>query len=128
MRYFPEAIDLMRNSQPRVAKQHTRAGISHDLFGLSLVGRLEAVNGAVRACRLVVPVRAFLQPHIDIVHKVLTRCTQNAIGSVMVIRAIDADHLCDGQSFTIKVFHFCVNPGPVGGQQDKISDSRSRIR
>ena len=106
MRYFPEAIHLMRNSQPGVAKQHTWAGISHDLFGPGFVSRLEAVNGAVRACRLVVPVRTFLQPHINIVHRVLTRCTQNAIGSVMVIRAVDADHLCDGQTFTSKVFHF----------------------
>jgi hypothetical protein len=106
MRYFPEAIDLMRNSQPGVAMQHTWAGISHDLFGLSFVSRLEAVNGAVRACRLVVSVRAFPEPHINIVHKVLTRCAQNAIGSVMVTRAVDADHLCDGQTFTSKVFHF----------------------
>jgi len=106
MLYFPEAINLMRNSQPRVAKQHTWAGISHYFFGLSFVSRLEAVNRAVRACRLVVPVRTFLEPHINIVHKVLTRCTQNAIESVMVIRAVDADHLRDGQSFTSKVFHF----------------------
>jgi hypothetical protein len=106
VRYFPEAIDLMRNSQPGVAKQHAWASISHYLFGLSFVSRLEAVNGAVRAGRLVVPVRTFLQPHINVVHKVLARCTQNAIGSGMVIRAVDADHLCNGQSFTSKVFHF----------------------
>jgi hypothetical protein len=106
MRYFPEAIDLMRNSQPGVAKQHAWASIPHYLFGLSFVSRLEAVNGAVRAGRFVVPVRAFPESHINIVHKILTRCAQNAIGSVMVIRAVDADHLCDGQSFTSEVFHF----------------------
>lgn len=93
---FPQAVQLMRNGQQGVAKQHAWAGISHDLFGLSLASRFVAVNGAVRACRLIFPVRTFLEPHFNIVHKVLTRCTQNAIGSVMVIRAVDADHLCDG--------------------------------
>jgi len=78
MLYFPKAIDLMRNSQPGVAKQHTWAGISHDLFCPGFVSRLEAVNGAVRACWLVVPVRTFPEPHINIVHEVLTRCAQNA--------------------------------------------------
>jgi len=99
-----------------VAQQHTWTGISHYLFGPGFVGRLEAVNGAVRACRLVVPVRAFVEPHINIVHKVPTCCTQNATGSVMVIGAIDADHLCDGQSFTSKVFHFRVTSNSACGQ------------
>jgi hypothetical protein len=91
-----EAINLMGNSQQRVAQQHAWAGIFHDFFGLGFTSRFVAVNGAIAACRLVFPIRTFLEPHFNIVQKAPTLCAQNATGSVMVIRTKDANHLCDG--------------------------------
>ncbi len=92
---LPEAIYLMRNSQQGVAQQHAWTGIPHDLFGLRLTSRLVAVNGAIGTRRLVFPIRTLLEPYFNIVRKVLALCAQNATGRVVVIRAIDTNHLCD---------------------------------
>jgi len=93
--YLPETIYLMGDRQQRVAQQHSWARISHDLFGPGFASRLEAVDGAVGTCRLVFPIRTLVEPHLNIAQEILTICAQSAIGSVVVIGAIDADHLRD---------------------------------
>jgi hypothetical protein len=91
-----KTIQFMSNSEQRMAKQHPRAGISHYLFGLGSSSRLIAVNRAVGTRRLVVSVRTFLKPYLNVVLKFSTRRAQDATRIVMVSRAIDTDHLGDG--------------------------------
>ena len=91
-----KTIQFMSNSEQRMAQQHPRAGILHYLFGLGSSSRLIAVNRAVGTRRLVVSIGAFFKAHLNIVQEVSTRFAQGAIRIVMVIGAIDADHLDDG--------------------------------
>ena len=96
VRGLSETIQLVGNSEKRMAKQHLRTGVSHDLPGLSPSSRLIAVNRTVGASWLVFSIETFLQPHLSIVLKFPTRCTQDVPGTVMVSGAIDADHLAHG--------------------------------
>jgi len=104
-----KSVNFVGNGEQRMAQQHPRAGESHDLFGLLSLRRLVAVHGAVGAGRFVVAVRTFVQPHISIVQKLLTRGAQDISGTVVVSGAIDADHLCHGQPLAGNVFFLRVH-------------------
>ena len=90
------SIQFVGNGEPRMAKQHPGAGVSHDLPGLGPLRRLVAVNGTVGASWLVFAIGTFLQPYLGVVQKLPTLCAQNIAGTVMVSGAIDADHLAHG--------------------------------
>jgi hypothetical protein len=86
---IPEAIQLVGNSEQRMAKQHPRTGVPHDVPGLDFSGRLVAVNGTIGASWLVITIGTFFQPYLSIVEKLLTLCAQHDAQAVMVRRAID---------------------------------------
>ena len=91
-----ETIQLVGNSEKRMAKQHLGTGVSHDLSDLSPSSRLITVNRAVGASWLVFSIGTFLQPQLSIILKFPARCTQDVPGTAMVSGAIDADHLAHG--------------------------------
>ena len=89
-----------------MAKQHPWTGISHDLPGLSLSGRLIAVNKTVGAGWLVFSIRTFPQPQLSVFQKFQTLCARDVSGTVMVSGTIDTDHFAHGQPFAGKAFSF----------------------
>lgn len=104
-----KAIQLVGNGEQRMAKQHPRAGISHDRPGLSLASRLVAVNRAVGAGRLVFPVRTLFEPQLGIVEELLARVAQHIARDIVMSGAIHADHLAHGQALAGEAFLFCVH-------------------
>lgn len=68
---FSESIQLMGNCKYWVAKQHPWTGVAHDLPSLVSSRRFVTVYRAVGASWLLVTIRAFLQPTLGVVEKVL---------------------------------------------------------
>jgi len=101
-----KAIQLMGDREPRMPKQYARPGPLHDVLGLGSLGRFVAVNRTIGAGRLVLAVGAFCQPPLGIIQKCLALGTQLIPFTEVMIAAIDSDHLCDSQPFSLEVFLF----------------------
>ena len=100
---FAKSIELVGYCEYWVTQQHTWASETHDLSYLLFARRLVAVNGAVGAGWFVIAVRAFLEPQVCVVEKLAAFVAQRLFGSLMVCRAVDADHLRHGPPFTSQV-------------------------
>jgi len=89
-----------------VAAEHAGAGVAHHRPDLLPHVRFIAVHGALRAFRLVVPERTFVEALGDIGEEFSTLRAQ-ALRSVMVAMAEDLDHCFDGPAF---LFHAPLSP------------------
>ena len=114
---FSKSIQLMGNCKYWVAKQHPWTGITHDFTGLCPLRWFVAVHRAVGASWLVVAIRTFSQPKPGVIEELPALCTQNAGRRIVVVGAVNADHLRHRQLFTSKVSLLRRHVGPESGVQ-----------
>jgi hypothetical protein len=70
---FSKSIELMSNCKYWVTKQHSWTGVTHDLPSLVSARWFVTVYWAVGASWLLIAIRAFLQPKLGVIEKVLAR-------------------------------------------------------
>ena len=103
-----KSIDVVGDGEQWVAEQHTWPGITHDFFRLLPIMRLVAMHRAVRARRLVLTIRAFLEAYFGIVEErgaVLTEL----VARIVEVRTVNADHFAHGPEFTLQVPGCCCH-------------------
>jgi len=96
-------VQLVGNGKQRVAKQHPWARVSHDFTSLFPLCWFVAVYRAVGAGWLVVAIGTFSQPALGVIEKFPALCAKNACRRIVVVGAVNADHLRHRQLFTGKV-------------------------
>jgi len=112
-----KTIQLVGNAKQRMAKQHPGTGVTHDFTSLCPSRWFVAVYWTVGTSWLVVAIRTFSQPKPGVIVKLPALCTQNARRRIVVVGAVNADHLRHRQLFTSKVSLLRRHVGPESGVQ-----------
>jgi hypothetical protein len=98
-----KTIKFVGNNQKWMAQQHSGTGVPHHCFGLRLSFGLVAMDRTVGASGLILAVRTFLQPNLNIVKKVSTFLAESTAKTIMVRRTVNLRHLRYGEKFTSQV-------------------------
>jgi hypothetical protein len=101
-----KGIPLMEQCQNRVAKDHSRARVSHNILDLRLQERLKAMHGTMGAGILFRAERTLFQSVMGIIEQCFTFVAKRILRG-MVGSAIDLDHRRDGSLFA-------TDPGRFG--------------
>ena len=97
-RCLAEAVQPVPQAHQRMLPQHARPGVTHDDAHLLAAFALVAMHWTLGARWLFQAKPTAFQPHIGIVQKLLTSCTQTA-SRVMLVTAINPNHGRHGLPF-----------------------------
>ena len=128
MHGFSKPIQLVGDCKQRVAQQHPWTSVTHDFTSLGSSRWFVAMNRAVGAGWLVVAIRAFLKTTVGVVEKLSTACA-NIIGRrIVMVGAVNADHLHHRHLLSGKVFLLRLHADPDSGVQVQSNKRRSMAR
>jgi hypothetical protein len=128
MHGFSKPIQLVGDRKQRVAQQHPWTSVTHDFTSLGSSRWFVAMNRAVGAGWLVVAIRAFLKTTAGVVEKLSTACAKIIGRRIVMVGAVNADHLHHRHLLSGKVFFLRLHADPDSGVQVQSNKRRSMAR